>query len=67
MVPRWRRNCAVATVYPIEISLAQAIANGKAVTDVTWEVVAHLNAQHAQGQAGVTKEVTLELLLRKQS
>jgi SAM-dependent methyltransferase len=54
----------VATVYPIEISLAQAIAGGKAVTDVTWEVVAHLNAQHAQQQAGVTKEVTLELLRR---
>ncbi|HKW34462.1 MAG TPA: methyltransferase domain-containing protein [Candidatus Acidoferrum sp.] len=52
----------VATVYPIEISLAQAIASGKAVTDVTWEVLAHLNAQHAQKQAGATKEVTLELL-----
>lgn len=54
----------VATVYPVEISLAQAIAGGKAVTDVTWEVVAQLNAQHAQGQAGVTKEVALELLRR---
>lgn len=52
----------VATVYPIEVSLAQAIASGKEVTDVTWEVVAHLNAQHAQEHAGVTKEVTLELL-----
>jgi SAM-dependent methyltransferase len=54
----------VASVYPIEVSLAQAIASGKAVTDVTWELVANLNAQHAQEHAGVTKEVTLELLRR---
>ena len=35
----------VASVYPIEIDLARAIASGKAVTDVTWEVVAVLNAR----------------------
>src|SRR5215472_6455293 len=52
----------VATVYPIEVQLAQAIASGKAVTDVTWEVVAHLNAQHANEQSEVTKEAALELL-----
>jgi ubiquinone/menaquinone biosynthesis C-methylase UbiE len=52
----------VASVYPIEIDLARAIATGKAVTDVTWEVVAELNAKHAQDQAGVTKAVALELL-----
>ena len=54
----------VASVYPIEIQLAQAIANGKSVTDVTWEVVAHLNAQHAQEQTEATKAATLELLRR---
>jgi hypothetical protein len=54
----------VATVYPIEIDLARAIASGKAVTDVTWEVVAQLNAQHAQSQAGVTKAAALDLLRR---
>ncbi|MFY9610570.1 MAG: methyltransferase domain-containing protein [Blastocatellia bacterium] len=54
----------VASVYPIEIDLARAIAGGKAVTDVTWEVVAGLNAKHAQDQAGVTKAATLELLHR---
>jgi hypothetical protein len=42
----------VASVYPIEIDLARAIAGGKAVTDVTWEVVAELNARHARDQAG---------------
>jgi len=54
----------VATVYPIEIDLARTIASGKAVTEVTWEVVAELNAKHAQDQAGVAKAATLELLRR---
>ena len=52
----------VASVYPIEIDLARTIASGKAVTDVTWEVVAELNAKHAQDQAAVTKADALELL-----
>jgi hypothetical protein len=54
----------VASVYPIEISLAQAIAGGTAVTDVTWQAVAEMNADHARGQAGVTKAAALELLRR---
>jgi hypothetical protein len=54
----------VASVYPIEINLAQTIAKGNAVTDVTWEVVAQLNAKHANEQDGVSKAATLELLLR---
>jgi len=52
----------VASVYPIEIELARMIAAGGAVTEVTWEVVASLNAKHAQEIAGVTKAATLELL-----
>ncbi len=54
----------VATVYPIEVDLARAIANGKAVTDVTWEAVTQLNASHAREHAGVTKAAALELLRR---
>jgi hypothetical protein len=54
----------VASVYPIEIDLARTIASGKAVTDVTWEVVVQLNAKHAHDQAGVTKAAALELLRR---
>jgi hypothetical protein len=54
----------VASVYPIEIDLARAIANGKAVTDVTWEAVAEMNAKHARDQSGVTKAAALELLRR---
>ena len=54
----------VATVYPIEIQLAQTIASGQAVTDVTWEVVSELNAKHAGDQASVTKDAAIELLRR---
>src|SRR6266545_2527355 len=56
----------VALVYPIEIDLARAIASGKAVTDVTWPVVAELNAKHAREGAKVTKAEALGLL-RKNS
>ena len=56
----------VALVYPIEVDLARAIASGKAVTDVTWQVVAELNAGHAREHAKVTKAEALELL-RKNS
>jgi DinB superfamily len=54
----------VASVYPIEIDLARTVASGKAVAEVTWEVVAELNAKHAQEQVGVTKAAALELLRR---
>jgi len=54
----------VASVYPIEVDLARTIAGGKAVTHVTWEVVAELNARHAHDQAEITKSATLELLRR---
>jgi hypothetical protein len=54
----------VASVYPIEIDLARTIAGGKAVTDVTWEAIAEMNAKHASDQAGVTKSTALELLRR---
>jgi len=54
----------VASVYPIEIDLARTIASGKAVTDVTWEAVAEMNAKHAHDQTGVTKAAALELLRR---
>ena len=56
----------VATVYPIEIDLARAIASGKAVTEVTWEAIDRLNAAHAADQASVTKDAALALL-RKNS
>jgi hypothetical protein len=56
----------VALVYPVEIDLARAIAGGNAVTDVTWQVVAELNANHAREHAKVTKAEALDRL-RKNS
>jgi DinB family protein len=54
----------VASMYAIEIDVARSIASGKAVRDVTWDVVAELNAKHAHEHAGVTKAAALELLRR---
>jgi hypothetical protein len=54
----------VASLYPIEIDLARTVASGRTVSDVTWEVVAELNAKHAQEQVGITKAAALELLRR---
>ena len=52
----------VASVYPIEIDLARAIAGGNAVTDVTWDAVADMNAGHAKDNADVSKTAALDLL-----
>ena len=54
----------VASMYPIEIDVARAIAVGKTVADVTWDVVAQLNARHADEHGQETKATALELLLR---
>jgi len=54
----------VASMYPIEIDVARAVASGKAVTDVTWDLVAELNAKHANEHAEVTRAAALELLRR---
>jgi hypothetical protein len=56
----------VASVYPIEIHVAQVIASGQPITDVTWEAVAEMNAKHVRDHAGVDKATTLALL-RKNS
>ena len=37
----------VASVYPIEVEVARAIASGKAMTEVTWDAIAEMNAKHA--------------------
>jgi SAM-dependent methyltransferase len=54
----------VASVYPIEVNLARTIASGKAVMDVTWALVAEMNAKHAQDHVEVGKDAALELLWR---
>ena len=52
----------VASVYPLEIQIAQSVAGGKAVAGVTWDAVADMNAKHAQDQDRVTKREALDLL-----
>src|SRR5262249_18951048 len=54
----------VASMYPVEIDLARAIAGGNAVTDLTWAVVADINDKHAKDNIRVTKTEALELLRR---
>lgn len=54
----------VASVYPLEIKLAQTIAEGKSITDVSWEKVHEMNAEHAKKFDGVTKAEALDLLRR---
>jgi hypothetical protein len=52
----------VASMYPIEIQLAQTLAKGQAVEGVTWEVVNKINADHAKNFDSVTKEEAIALL-----
>lgn len=52
----------VATMYPLEIQLAQQLAAGTAITGVTWANVHEINATHAREYAAVTKADALALL-----
>lgn len=52
----------VASVYPIEIELAQALGAGKPVAGVSWDDVHAMNAGHARDNDAVTKDAALALL-----
>src|SRR5450759_3442417 len=52
----------VASVYPLEIQLAQTLAGGKPVAGVTPDAVNEMNAGHAKEHDAVTKEAALDLL-----
>ena len=52
----------VATVYPIEIELAQTVAKGQPVEGLTGEVIDKMNADHAKKFDGVSKEEAIRLL-----
>jgi hypothetical protein len=54
----------VASIYPLEIQLAQVLATGKPITGVTWDAVAEVNAGHAAENEAPTKEAALALLGR---
>ena len=52
----------VASMYPLEIELAKALADGNAIAGVTWDDVHALNAKHAADNARVTRAEALDLL-----
>jgi hypothetical protein len=52
----------VANMYPIEIQLTQALAGGGAISDLTWDAIHEINANHAKEQDAVTKEQALAVL-----
>ena len=54
----------VASMYSLEIQLAQTVAEGKPVAGVTWNTVDEINAEHARKHGAVTKEEALDLLRR---
>jgi DinB family protein len=54
----------VASIYPLEIQLAQVLATGKPITGVTWDAVAEVNGGHAAENGNATKQAALELLAR---
>ena len=54
----------VASVYPIEIQLAQTLAAGKPVEGVTMDDVHAMNAKHAVDNDAASKAAAIELLRR---
>ncbi len=52
----------VASMYPLEMQLAQSLAAGQPISGVSWEAVHEINARHALEHAGVTREAALALL-----
>ena len=52
----------VASVYPIEVELAQTLGMGNPITEVTKEVIDKANAEHALESIQADKQMTLELL-----
>jgi DinB superfamily len=54
----------VASVYPVEIQLAQTLAAGQPVTGVTMDDVHAMNAAHARENRTVTKEAAVQHLQR---
>lgn len=54
----------VASIYPTESPSPGSSPEAKPVTDLTWDIIADLNANHAQDQADVKKAAALDLLRR---
>jgi len=57
----------VASVYPVEIQLAQVLAQGRPVEGVTMQTVHDMNAAHASEYADVTRAEAIDLLQKNSS
>ena len=57
----------VASVYPVEVQLAQGIGSGKNLSEVTWDVVTNMNAGHAKDNTSPNKAETIALLKKNGS
>jgi hypothetical protein len=57
----------VASVYPLEVELAQTLAAGRPIVGVAWADVHAMNAGHATDNDAVTKAAALDLLARNSS
>ena len=57
----------VASVYPVEIELAQKLAAGQAITGATASGIRSMNATHAEENSAVTREEALSLLAQNSS
>jgi hypothetical protein len=54
----------VASIYPLEVELAQQLAAGAPITGVSWNDVHALNARHAADNAAIDQKTAVDLLLR---
>lgn len=54
----------VASVYPIEVQLAQTLASGSPIEGVAWSDIHAMNAQHATEHASVSQAEAVDLLRR---
>lgn len=52
----------VASMYPIEMQLANLLAAGEPITGVSWDAVAAINRDHAKEHDTVSRESALALL-----
>ena len=52
----------VASVYPIEVELAQTLRKGNSITEVSKEAIDKMNAEHASENNRVDRQETIELL-----
>jgi len=52
----------VASVYPLEVQLAQTLAAGNAISGVTFDAVHEMNAKHAKEHGGTGRDATVALI-----